>query len=70
MVVPGVFPIIAQAPQQPEPAGPYILNILPVTDNLDRAEEFYHRLLGLESPQGDPRARLVWYPQVPFLDDM
>ena len=61
---------IAQAPSQPEPAGPDILNVLPVTDNLDRAEEFYHRLLGLESPQGDPRARLVWYPQVPFLDDM
>ncbi len=63
----------AQAPQRPappEPAGPHILNLLPVTGDLPRAEEFYHRLLGLESPNGDPRARLVWYPQVPFLDDM
>jgi predicted enzyme related to lactoylglutathione lyase len=56
---------------QAEPAGPYITNVLPVTDNLDRAEAFYHRLLGLESANGgDPRARLVWYAQVPFLDDM
>ncbi|MEQ1946745.1 MAG: VOC family protein [Bryobacteraceae bacterium] len=64
----------AQAPQgQPPPAEPplpYILNILPVTDDLDRAEVFYHRLLGLESANGDPRARLTWYPQNPFLDDM
>jgi len=60
----------AQAPQQPEPPTPSILNILPVTDNLEKAEEFYHRLLGLESTTGDPRARLVWYPQAPFLDDM
>jgi len=70
LTIAATFWMIAQAPSQPEPAGPYILNVLPVTDNLDRAEEFYHRLLGLESPQGDPRARLVWYPQVPFLDDM
>jgi catechol 2,3-dioxygenase-like lactoylglutathione lyase family enzyme len=41
-----------------------------VTDNLDRAEEFYHRLLGLESNVGDPRARLVWYAESPFLDDI
>ena len=69
----GIGLTFAQGPQRPpqaEPAGPYILNLLPVTDNLDRAEVFYHRLLGLESPNGDPRARLVWYPQVPFLDDM
>jgi predicted enzyme related to lactoylglutathione lyase len=56
-------------PAQPAPA-PAIVNILPVTDNLDKAEEFYHRLLGLESEIGDPRARLAWYPQAPFLDDM
>ncbi|MEQ1884372.1 MAG: VOC family protein [Bryobacteraceae bacterium] len=63
----------AQAPggqPQAEPPVPYILNILPVTDDLDHAEVFYHRLLGLESANGDPRARLVWYPQNPFLDDM
>ncbi len=59
-----------EKPPQAEPAGPYILNLLWVTDNLERAEAFYHRLLGLESPEGDPRARLVWYAQVPFLDDM
>jgi predicted enzyme related to lactoylglutathione lyase len=61
--------MFAQAPQAP-PAGPVILNLLPVMDDLDKAEEFYHRLLGLESNLGDPRARLAWYPQAPFLDDM
>jgi len=70
LIVAVAFLMIAQAPPQPEPSGPFILNLLPVTDNLDRAEEFYHHLLGLESPVGDPRARLVWYAQVPFLDDM
>lgn len=59
-----------QQAQQTRPPVPSILNLLPVTDNLERAEQFYHRLLGLESPTGDPRARLVWYSQVPFLDDM
>lgn len=49
---------------------PMILNVLPVMGNLDRAEEFYHRLLGLESTIGDPRARLAWYPNAPFLQDM
>lgn len=53
-----------------DPAPPAILNLLSVTDNLDKAEEFYHRLLGLESNQGDPRARLVWYKESPFLDDI
>jgi lactoylglutathione lyase len=63
---------LAQAPGSAtaEPPVPFIVNILPVTDDLDRAEVFYHRLLGLESAIGDPRARLVWYPQNPFLDDM
>jgi len=73
LIAAGFFLMFAQAPQRPapaEPAGPYILNLLPVTGDLPRAEEFYHRLLGLESPNGDPRARLVWYPQAPFLDDM
>ncbi len=49
---------------------PMILNVLPVMGNLDRAEEFYHHLLGLESAIGDPRARLAWYPEAPFLEDM
>jgi len=35
-----------------------ILNILPVSSNLDQPELFYHLLLGLESDIGDPRARL------------
>ncbi len=47
-----------------------ILNILTVNDNLDRALEFYHHLLGLQSADADPRARLAWYPQAPQLDDM
>ena len=54
----------------PEAKLPMILNVLPVMGNLDRAEEFYHRLLGLESAVGDPRARLAWYPNAPFLEDM
>jgi len=62
--------MFAQAPQAAAPTGPVILNLLPVMDDLDKAEEFYHRLLGLESSIGDPRARLAWYPQAPFLDDM
>src|SRR5271170_7963890 len=60
-------------PQVGPPPGatlPMILNVLPVMGNLDRAEEFYHRLLGLESAMGDPRPRLAWYPNAPFLDDM
>ena len=69
LIAAGTWCLTAQAPA-PSPAEPFILNLLPVTDDLPKAEEFYHRLLGLESPQGDPRARLVWYPQVPFLDDM
>lgn len=47
--------MFAQAPQAAAPAGPVILNLLPVMDDLDKAEEFYHRLLGLESNIGDPR---------------
>ncbi len=65
-----MFGLAAQQPPQAAPPIPAIVSLLPVTDNLDKAEEFYHRLLGLESPNGDPRARLVWYAQVPFLDDM
>jgi len=63
-------PIFAQAAAPAEPQLPMILNVLPVMPDLDRAEEFYHRLLGVESTQGDPRARLAWYPNAPFLQDM
>jgi len=60
----------AQVAPPAEAQLPMILNVLPVMADLDRAEEFYHRLLGLESTQGDPRARLAWYPNAPFLQDM
>ena len=73
LIVAGIYLMSAQAPRQSsraEPTGPSILNLLMVTDNLDKAEEFYHRLLGLESNVGDPRARLVWYDESPFLDDI
>jgi catechol 2,3-dioxygenase-like lactoylglutathione lyase family enzyme len=73
LIAASAYSIFAQG-SQPAPrtdqAGPVILNLLSVTDNLDKAEEFYHRLLGLESNQGDPRARLVWYKESPFLDDI
>lgn len=63
-------PTRAQEAAPANQATPFILNLLPVTDDLPKAEQFYHQLLGLESPVGDPRARLIWYNQVPFLDDM
>lgn len=62
--------MFGQAAPPAEAQLPMILNVLPVMANLDRAEEFYHRLLGLESNIGDPRARLAWYPNAPFLQDM
>lgn len=64
------LPVRAQEAASANQTTPVILNLLPVTDDLPKAEQFYHQLLGLESPVGDPRARLVWYNQVPFLDDM
>jgi hypothetical protein len=72
LIVTGGYLMFAQAPQQAPRGdqGPVILNLLSVIDNLDKAEEFYHRLLGLESNVGDPRARLEWYPESPFLDDI
>ena len=56
----------AQTPQQL----PVMVGTLLVVDNLDKTEEFYHHLLGLEGRDGDPRARLAWYPVSPFLTDM
>ena len=58
--------VFGQAPQQL----PVMVGTLLVTDNLDKNEEFYHELLGLQSRDGDPRARLEWYPVSPFLTDM
>lgn len=60
----------AQAVQQGPPPRPMITTYMPQVDNLDRAEAFYHGLLGLESIQGDPRARLGYYPGNAFLNDM
>jgi predicted enzyme related to lactoylglutathione lyase len=62
--------IFAQGALPADAQLPMILNVLPVMGNLDRTEEFYHHLLGLESTIGDPRARLAWYPEAPFLEDM
>jgi catechol 2,3-dioxygenase-like lactoylglutathione lyase family enzyme len=72
LMLAGAYSMFAQSPQQAPRGdqGPVILNLLSVIDNLDKAEEFYHRLLGLESNVGDPRARLEWYPESPFLDDI
>lgn len=58
--------VLAQTPQQ----FPVMVGTLLVVDNLDKTEEFYHHLLGLEGRDGDPRARLAWYPVSPFLTDM
>jgi len=69
LIISGGYLMFAQAPRADQ-AGPSILNLLLVIDNLDKSEEFYHRLLGLEANTGDPRARLEWYPESPFLDDI
>ena len=46
LIVALAYLMFAQAPQAAAPAGPVILNLLPVMDDLDKAEEFFHRLLG------------------------
>src|SRR3954469_19267287 len=61
--------VVAQAPPPPLTV-PVMVGTLLVTDNLDKTERFYHELLGLQSRDGDPRARLEWYPVSPFLTDM
>src|SRR5262245_30742238 len=58
--------ILAQAQPQP-PAMPVAFLIV---DNLEKAELFYHQLLGLEGRQGDPRARFAWFPMNAFLTDL
>ena len=68
-IVFGQAPQAPQAPQTPQQL-PVMVGMLLVTDNLDKNEEFYHELLGLQSRDGDPRARLEWYPVSPFLTDM
>jgi predicted enzyme related to lactoylglutathione lyase len=46
-----------------------LVGYMMAVDSLERGENFYHALLGLEAG-GDPRARLKWYKVVPFLTDM
>jgi catechol 2,3-dioxygenase-like lactoylglutathione lyase family enzyme len=60
---------LAQTPQVQQQL-PLMVGTLLVVDDLDKTEEFYHHLLGLEGRDGDPRARLGWYPVNPFLTDM
>lgn len=46
-----------------------LVGYMMAVDSLEKSEEFYHHLLGLEAG-ADPRARLKWYKVVPFLTDM
>lgn len=65
----------AEARQQPgaAAAGSQVLGLVGymiVPDALEKSVEFYSHLLGLQMPNGDPRARLKWYDVVPFLTEM
>jgi catechol 2,3-dioxygenase-like lactoylglutathione lyase family enzyme len=67
--------VTIQAGQQPaQPgAGSQVLGLIGymiVPDQLEKSVEFYHHLLGLQLPNGDPRIRLHWYDTVPFLTEM
>jgi hypothetical protein len=65
------FVVSAQAPNPaPAPPRPAVVGYIPQVADLEKAERVYHELLGLEAAQGDPRARLEWYPTRPFLKDM
>ena len=46
-----------------------VIQWMTIVADLDKAEQFYHGLLGLESIGGDPRMRLGFYGTVPFLID-
>ena len=64
-----------EARQQPSAAagGSQVLGLIGymiVPDALEKSVEFYSHLLGLQMPNGDPRARLKWYDVVPFLTEM
>lgn len=59
--------------QTPANAGPTVVMLtgyMIVPDQLEKSAEFYSHLLGLQMPNGDPRARLKWYDVVPFLTEM
>src|SRR5215475_2480666 len=58
----------AQGPAPAEVTG--LIGYMVVPDALEKSVEFYHNLLGLQQPGGDPRAKLKWYGVVPFLTDM
>ena len=66
--------MFGSAPQQPAPpasTGEVIALIQwMTTGDLDKSEQFFHGLMGLESLGGDPRMRLGWYGVVPFLTEM
>jgi len=47
-----------------------LIGYMIVPDALEKSVEFYHHLLGLQLPNGDPRIRLHWYDTVPFLTEM
>ena len=47
-----------------------LIGYMIVPDALEKSVEFYSHLLGLQMPNGDPRARLKWYDVVPFLTEM
>jgi catechol 2,3-dioxygenase-like lactoylglutathione lyase family enzyme len=64
-----------EAPQQSDRAGGGsqvlgLIGYMIVPDALEKSVEFYSHLLGLQMPNGDPRARLKWYDVVPFLTEM
>jgi catechol 2,3-dioxygenase-like lactoylglutathione lyase family enzyme len=58
-----------QAAQSSTPQTLALVGYMMAVDSLEKGEEFYHHLLGLEAG-ADPRARLKWYKVVPFLTDM
>jgi catechol 2,3-dioxygenase-like lactoylglutathione lyase family enzyme len=47
-----------------------VIQWLTVVADLTKSEEFFHGLMGLESPGGDPRMRLEYYETVPVLAEM
>jgi catechol 2,3-dioxygenase-like lactoylglutathione lyase family enzyme len=64
----GTWKSSAQTAASAEVTG--LIGYMVVPDALEKSLEFYHNLLGLQQPGGDPRAKLKWYGVVPFLTDM
>ncbi len=66
-------PSILHAGQQAGAGGSQIVSLtgyMIVPDQLEKSVAFYHNLLGLQLPNGDPRIKLHWYDTVPFLTEM